>query len=61
MSDIIKNAQYIKDEFGKNMTIKAEYNGEKIVVPLVVGNRHYDEIMHQVEAKVITIAKADEE
>jgi len=34
-------------------------NDEKYQVPLVEGNRHYDEIMKAVEAKTLTIEEAD--
>jgi len=34
-------------------------SGEKWQVPLTSGNRHYDEIMAQVEAGTLTIQDAD--
>ena len=39
--------------------INATIDGEVMSVPLVVGNRHYDEIMRQVDAGTLTIADAD--
>ena len=42
-----------------NDTIKATIDGVEVSVPLTAGNRHYDEIMRQVEAGTLTIADAD--
>ena len=42
-----------------NDHIDAVIDGETISVPLAPGNRHYDEIMRQVEAGTLTIADAD--
>ena len=39
--------------------IKATIDGEEVFVPITVGNRHYDEIMRQVEAATLTIQDAD--
>ena len=39
--------------------IKATIDGEEVFVPITVGNRHYDEIMRQVEAGTLTIQDAD--
>lgn len=58
----ITNAQYYKDSFTDTETntgIKCSVNGIKVCVPLVSGNRHYDEIMRQVEAGTLTIADAE--
>ena len=54
----ITNAQYYTLGEG-NEGIKATINGEIICVPLSEGNRHYDEIMRQVEAGTLTIADAE--
>ena len=43
----------------ENRNIKIILDGITMFVPLVVGNRHYDEIMRQVEAGTLTIADAD--
>ena len=53
----ISNATYVKDNSGK--TILATIDGEVISVPLDPANRHYAEIMHQVDAGELTIADAD--
>ena len=34
-------------------------NGKEVCVPLAPGNRHYDEIMRQVDAGTLTIADAE--
>ena len=55
----ISNAQYIADMDGNNTTIVATIDGDEVFVPLSQGNRHYAEIMRQVEAGDLTIADAD--
>ena len=54
----ITSAQYIADE-GTNSSIKATMDGQELFVPLDPANRHYAEIMRQVEAGELTIAEAD--
>jgi hypothetical protein len=55
----ITEAQYIVDEDGINSTIHAIIDGQKMFVPLAPTNRHYVEILKQVEAGTLTIADAD--
>ena len=55
----ITNAQYIEDMDGNNSSIKATIDGNSVFVPLSEGNRHYAEIMRQVEAGRLTIADAE--
>ena len=56
----ITSAQYNTDVFsGENTSIEAVVDGETIHVPLSQGNRHYAEIMRQVEAGELTIQDAD--
>lgn len=57
----ITNAQYIKDTVfsDENRCINCTIDGKHHSVPLKVGNRHYNEIMRQVEAGTLTIADAD--
>ena len=43
----------------ENEDIIATIDGQEMRVPLTLGNRHYDEIMRQVEAGDLTIADAD--
>jgi len=54
---IISAAQY--KTFEDDTNIKATINGVDMWVPIEAGNRHYDEIMKQVEAGTLTIADAD--
>jgi hypothetical protein len=39
--------------------ISTTIDGETTSIPLAVGNRHYDEIMRQVDAGTLTIADAE--
>jgi len=55
----ISNAQYIVDMDGNNTTIVATIDGDELFVPLSQENRHYAEIMRQVEAGTLTIADAE--
>ena len=55
---IIENAQYSAYE-GKNVTVKATIDGQEMSVPLDPANRHYAEILKQVEAGTLTIADAE--
>lgn len=55
---IITAAQYVALE-GENVSIHATIDGQDLSVPLFAGNRHYDEIMRQVEAGTLTIQEAD--
>jgi len=54
----IESAQYIADE-GTNVSINATIDGITMSVPLDPANRHYAEILRQVEAGELTIADAD--
>jgi len=55
----ITAAQYLTNVDGNNDTIRATIDGTEMNVPLAPGNRHYDEIMRQVEAGTLTIADAE--
>jgi hypothetical protein len=56
----ITSAQYQDpDGNGRNDTIKATIDGVEMHVPLDPANRHYTEIMRQVEAGELTIEDAD--
>ena len=52
----IKNAKYIN---GTAASIKAEIDGIEMHIPLDPNNRHYAEILKQVEAGTLTIEDAD--
>jgi hypothetical protein len=54
----ITSAQYVEED-GVNTSIKATMDGKGLSVPIEVGNRHYDEIMRQVEAGTLTIQEAE--
>jgi len=51
-------AQYIANE-NTNIAIKATIDGVEMSVPLEPANRHYAEILRQVEAGTLTIADAE--
>ena len=56
----ITNAKYNTDYItNENCSINCVANGEHVSVPLAVGNRHYAEILRQVEAGTLTIAAAE--
>ena len=55
----ITNAKYIELEPGINGCIVVEIDGETLSIPLDPANRHYAEILRQVEAGTLTIADAD--
>ena len=56
----ITAAQYDVDELtGNNAGIKATIDGQEMLVPLDGANRHYAEIMRQVEAGTLVILAAE--
>ena len=55
----ITTAQYIADMDGNNSSIQATIDGQEMSVPLDSANRHYAEILKQVEAGTLTIADAE--
>ena len=56
----ITSAQYTFDELTQqNGAIKATIDGIEMSVPLDPANRHYAEILRQVEAGTLTIEEAD--
>ena len=58
---IITSAQYVSSEDGEGgQCIECQIDGKRYVVPIAAGNRHYDEIMRQVEAGTLTITEADQ-
>ena len=54
----VTSAQYLQEE-GINVSIRATIGGVERFVPLSPANRHYAEIMRQVEAGELTIQEAD--
>ena len=60
MNDMnITSAQYVLDIDGSNAAVTATIDGTEISVPLDPANRHYAEIMRQVDAGTLTIADAE--
>ncbi len=55
----ITSAQYIVDMDDNNCTVQATIDGQEMSVPLDPANRHYAEILKQVEAGTLTIADAE--
>jgi len=57
----ITNARYVNSPLLNEVTaINATIDGQEMSVPLCEGNRHYDEIMRQVDAGTLTIQEADQ-
>tara|TARA_B100000497_G_C7596218_1_gene358450 strand:+ start:580 stop:756 length:177 start_codon:yes stop_codon:yes gene_type:complete len=56
----IKDAKYVKDLVDENILyIDATVDGKLVTIPTDLANRHYAEIMRQVDAGTLTIADAD--
>jgi hypothetical protein len=55
----ITSAQYMANDNNENTTLRATIDGVEMFVPLDPANRHYAEIMRQVEDGTLTIADAD--
>jgi hypothetical protein len=55
----ITSVQYSVSELTGNSLIRATIDGTEMSVPLDPANRHYAEILRQVEAGTLTIAPAD--
>jgi len=55
----ITSAQYTGNLENINIGIKATIDGLEVFIPIAAGNRHYDEIMRQVEAGTLTIQEAE--
>ena len=51
--------QYIQDDLGNTVGINATKDGVIYGIPLDPANRHYAEIMRQVDAGQLTIEDAD--
>ena len=55
----ITTAQYEQNEQGNNSVVKATIDGTEMSVPLDPANRHYAEILRQVDAGELIIQDAD--
>lgn len=55
----ITSVQYLQDDNGINDLLRAFIEGQEMFVPLDPANRHYAEIMRQVEAGELVIQEAE--
>ena len=55
----VTSAQYVQGHNNTNNGVKATIDGVSYIVPLDPANRHYAEIMRQVDAGELTIADAE--
>ena len=55
----VTSVQYYNDKFNNLEGIKAIIDSQVVFVPLDPANRHYAEIMRQVEAGELTVEDAD--
>lgn len=56
----ITSAQYVSDPMSNEVSsIRATIDGQEMSVPLASANRHYAEIMRQVEAGELVIQEAE--
>ena len=55
----ITTAQYNTDLDGNNISVQATIDGQEMTVPLDPANRHYAEILKQVEAGDLVIQDAE--
>ena len=56
----ITSAKYVlRFESSENIAVKATIDGIEMFIPLDPANRHYAEILRQVEAGTLTIQDAD--
>ena len=56
---IIESAKYIDDANNNHLCIETVIDGTKYWIPIEEGNRHYVEMMEQVEEGTLTIKDAD--
>ena len=55
----ITSAQYNEDMNGNRLNVQVVIDGVSMTVPLEPNNRHYAEILRQVEEGTLTIADAE--
>jgi len=55
----IENAKYYADDHDQNVAVNATIDGITMSVPLDPANRHYAEILRQVEAGTLVIQEAE--
>ena len=56
---IFENAQYVKGNNDRVVAISAVADGKNVSIPILIGNRYYDEIKKQLDAGTLTIEDAD--
>ena len=56
---IFENVQYIKGVNDRVVAISAVADGKNVSIPIVIGNRYYDEIKKQLDAGTITVEDAE--
>ena len=57
---VFTNPKYVKDiKTDENVFIQATVDGQLCDIPLDVENKHYQEILRQVDAGTLTIEAAD--
>ena len=60
MNDMnITSPQYKQNADGVNVSVQAVIDGETLLVAMDTANRHYAEILRQVDAGTLTIQDAD--
>ena len=55
----ITTAQYVLGLHGTNTSIRATIDGQELFVPMDPANRHYAEIMRQVDEGLLVIQEAE--
>ena len=55
----ITAAQYMADDEGNNTSVKVTVDGTEMFVPLDPANRHYAEILRQIDANKLVILEAE--
>jgi len=55
------SVKYVNNLSGEKNCIRATVVGsdKTLLIPLIIGNRHYDEILRQVDAGTLTIEEPD--
>ena len=56
---VFENAQYIKGTNDRVVAISAVADGKNVSIPIMIGNRYYDEIKKQLDAGTLTIKDAE--
>ena len=56
----IENAKYHANDHAENVAVNATIDGVEMSVPLDPANRHYAEILKQIEAGTLVVQPADE-